>query len=124
MLRINQKHLPYPSTTHPQINVPYKLSLDPKTPRNAIIVAIHLATLQQFCGINVVTAYGSEIVRGDDPNLRLLVPILINLEQVVAAIFASYMLTVVGRKPLLEIGTIMSFLGCGIIAGGLFLQDT
>ncbi len=70
----------------------------------------------------MVTAYGSEIVSQDDPNLRLLVPILINLEQVVAAMFASYLLTVVGRKPLLEIGTVVAFVGCGIIAGGLFLQ--
>ena len=50
-----------------------------KTPRNAIIVAVHLAALQQFCGINAVIAYGGEIVGGNDPTLKLMVPILINL---------------------------------------------
>lgn len=28
------------------------------TPKTAVIVAIHLAALQQFCGINAVIAYG------------------------------------------------------------------
>ncbi len=122
MQTIGLKLLPYRSINH-QSKVNLLLTSGHRhTPRNAIIVGIHLAILQQFCGINVVTAYGSEIVGGSDPNLRLLVPILINLEQVVAAIFASYLLTVVGRKPLLEIGTIISCLGCAIIAGGLFLQ--
>lgn len=32
------------------------------TPRSAVIAALHLAMLQQFCGVNAVVAYGGEIV--------------------------------------------------------------
>lgn len=86
-------------------------------------MAIHLAALQQFCGINAVIAYGGEIVGGDDQTLKLVVPILINLEQVIAAIFTSYLLTVIGRKALLQVGSAMACVGCGIIAAGFFLQE-
>jgi hypothetical protein len=33
-----------------------------ETPRSATITALHLAMLQQLCGVNAVVAYGGEIV--------------------------------------------------------------
>jgi hypothetical protein len=84
-------------------------------------VAIHLAALQQFCGVNVIIAYAGDIVGGTDSTLKLVVSILINMEQVMAAILTSYLLTVIGRKPLLQVGSIMTFVSCAIIAIGFFL---
>lgn len=87
-------------------------------------MAIHLAALQQFCGINAVIAYGGEIVGGNNATLKLVLPILINSEQVFGAIFASYLLTTVGRKALLQIGAGMSCIGCGMIAIGFFITKS
>ena len=87
-------------------------------------MAIHLAALQQFGGINAVIAYGGEIVGGNNSTIKLVLPILINLEQVIGALFASYLLTVIGRKVLLQIGSFMSCVGCGVIAIGFFLTKT
>lgn len=89
-----------------------------------MIVAIHLAALQQFCGINAVIAYGGEIVGEGNPTIKLVLPILINMEQVVAAIFTSYLLTVVGRKVLLQVGSFMACVGCGVIAAGFFIKNS
>lgn len=88
-----------------------------------MIVAIHLAALQQFCGINAVIAYAGDIVGEGAPIVKLVLPILINLEQVVAAVLTSYLLTVIGRKALLQIGSSMACVGCGIIAIGFFLEN-
>lgn len=41
----------------------------------------------------------------------------------IAAIFTSYLLTVIGRKTLLQVGSFMSCVGCGIIAAGFFLTE-
>jgi MFS family permease len=43
------------------------------------IVAIHLALLQQFSGINAVVTYGGEIAGQTLPNLEDILPSLINL---------------------------------------------
>lgn len=88
------------------------------------MVAIHLAALQQFCGINAVIAYGGEIVGGNNSTIKLVLPILINLEQVIGALFASYLLTVIGRKVLLQVGSFMACVGCAVIAAGFFLTKT
>lgn len=87
-------------------------------------MAIHLAALQQFCGINALLGYGGSIVGENNPTLNLVLPIFINLEQVIGAIFASYLLSVVGRKVLLQIGSLMACIGCGVIAGGFFLTTS
>jgi len=46
------------------------------------------------------------------------------LEQVIAAIFTTYLLTLIGRKALLQAGAFMACVGCGIIAIGFFLENT
>lgn len=69
-------------------------------------------------------AYGGEIVGEGNPTIKLVLPILINMEQVVAAIFTSYLLTVVGRKVLLQVGSFMACVGCGVIATGFFIKNS
>ncbi len=50
-----------------------------KNNKIAVIVAIHMALLQQFVGINSVVAYGGEIAGKAIPSLKAIFPILINL---------------------------------------------
>lgn len=49
------------------------------TPRTAVIISLHLASLQQFSGINAVVAYGGDIVGEGAPTIKLILPILVNL---------------------------------------------
>lgn len=44
-----------------------------------LLVAIHLAVLQQCVGINTVVAYGPAIVVKVFPDLKNLIPVLLNL---------------------------------------------
>jgi hypothetical protein len=66
-----------------------------------MIVAIHLAVLQHFSGVNAIAVYGGRIIGTDIPSLKLNLPVLINLTQVLAALSASYLLKKIGRKNLL-----------------------
>jgi len=43
------------------------------------IVCIQLAILQQFVGINAVVIYGTEIASSVLPNLKNLIPVILNL---------------------------------------------
>lgn len=45
----------------------------------AIFIAIHLAVLQQFVGINAVVGYGGDIASAAIPALKSIFPIIINL---------------------------------------------
>ncbi len=83
-----------------------------------------MAALQQFCGINAVVAYGGQIVGEDVPSLKLVLPILINLVQVIAAIFTSYLLTKMGRKILFQYGCVGASASCLLIAFGFWTKDT
>lgn len=44
----------------------------------AVTIALHLALLQQFVGINAVVAYGGEIAESAIPSLKSTFPIIIN----------------------------------------------
>jgi MFS family permease len=75
-----------------------------------MFVAFHLAFLQQMCGINVVIFYGSSILEDVVPGKGNLMQIFLNLCQVVGSLSTAYILTKVGRKTLLQIGTFISMI--------------
>ncbi len=50
-----------------------------KDSKIAVIMALHVALLQQFVGINSVVAYGGDIAYKAIPSLKSIFPILINL---------------------------------------------
>ena len=85
---------------------------------------MHLAVLQQFVGINAVIVYGSEIVSKVFPSLANLIPVFLNLEQIVGGLLSSYLLTKFGRKTLLQLGTVLAAFCLLIIALGFFIQDS
>ena len=56
--------------------------------------------------------------------MKSIFPILINLEQVLTSFIVSYLLSRVGRKTLLQLGTIIGAISTGIIAVGFFIHDS
>lgn len=90
----------------------------------AIFIALHLALLQQFVGINAVVGYGGDIAGSAIPSLKTIFPMLINLEQVLTSLIVSYLLKSVGRKTILQIGTIVGAVSTGIIGIGFFIHDS
>ncbi len=56
--------------------------------------------------------------------MKSIFPILINLEQVLTLFIVSYLLSRVGRKTLLQLGTIIGAISTGIIAVGFFIHDS
>lgn len=80
--------------------------------------------MQQLSGINAVAIYGGSIAgKATSGELALLMPSLINLEQVLATFLTSYLLTKFGRKIILLIGALGEGIACGIIMIGFFVQD-
>ena len=63
-----------------------------KGKRLRIMLAIHLAVLQQMVGVNSVVAYGTEIASQTAKSLIRVIPILLNGWQIVARIFSSFLL--------------------------------
>jgi SP family xylose:H+ symportor-like MFS transporter len=90
----------------------------------AVFIALHLALLQQFVGINAVVGYGGDIAGSAIPSLKSIFPMLINLEQVLTSLIVSYLLSRIGRKTILQIGTIFGAISTGIIGVGFFIHDS
>jgi MFS family permease len=82
-----------------------------------IIVAIHLAFLQQMCGVNVVVLYGGQIIDDavNNPDWSKWMQVFLIGTQFIACLCTSYILKKVGRKILLQLGTGVSFIVLTII---------
>lgn len=83
-----------------------------KTRKLCIIVAIHLAALQQMCGVNVVVLYGGSIINEAVKNdfTSKLMQVFLIATQFIACLGTSMILKKIGRKSLLQIGTLVSFI--------------
>jgi MFS family permease len=81
--------------------------------------------MQQFSGINAVAVYGGDIAgKAVSGELALLMPSLINLEQVLATFVTSYLLTRFGRRTILLYGALFEGIACGFVMIGFFIKDT
>jgi len=90
-----------------------------------VIIAIHLAVMQQFCGINAVAIYGGKIAeKATSGEFALLIGSLINFEQVLACFVTGIVLTKFGRKIILQIGSLSIGISCLFIMIGFFIQDS
>lgn len=89
-----------------------------------IITAIHLAVLQQFVGINCVVAYGVDIIAKFIPSLAKIIPVILNLEGVLASLVSSLLLMKFGRKIILQAGTFMSAVTLIMVSIGFMIQST
>lgn len=94
-----------------------------KTNKIPIIVAIHLAALQQLSGINALAVYGGKIAsKAVSGELALLMPSLINFEQVLGTFATGLLLMKFGRKTILQFGTFFEGLADLLVAVGFFIK--
>lgn len=89
-----------------------------------VITAINLALLQQFVGINSVIAYGVEIVAKSMPSLSNIIPVVLNLEGVLASFVASLLLARLGRKIILQAGTLVAALSIMAVGIGFMVKSS
>lgn len=81
--------------------------------------------MQQFSGINGVAIYGGKIAsEATSGELELLMPALINLEQVLATFVTSYLLVKFGRRTILLYGALFEGIACGFVMIGFFIKDS
>jgi len=81
--------------------------------------------MQQLSGVNAVAIYGGIIAsKATSGELALLMPSLVNLEQVLATFVTSYLLTKFGRRVILLYGSLFEGIACCIITIGFFIQDS
>lgn len=85
-------------------------------------MALHLAILQQFVGINAVVIYGTEIAGSVFESMKNLIPVILNLEQTLTSLVTSYLLTRLGRKQILQGGTLVSIISLLMIGIGFFVR--
>lgn len=101
-------------------NRPDNNSVSSKVP---IIVAFHLAIMQQFSGINGVAVYGGKIAsQATSGEIASLMPSLINFEQVLATFITGYLLSKFGRRTILNVGSLFITIACTLVAVGFFMK--
>ena len=95
-----------------------------KSNKIPIIVAIHLAALQQLSGINALAVYGGDIAaNASKGELSLLMPSLINFEQVIGTFATGILLMKFGRKSIMQVGTILEGFADILVAVGFFIKS-
>jgi sugar porter (SP) family MFS transporter len=92
-------------TLHSTAKINYRQLLD-KAVFPIMLIGIGLAVFQQFCGINVVFNYTTNIFRsiGADTSEQLLQAVYISLANLVFTLLAMALVDRLGRKPLLLFG--------------------
>lgn len=75
-------------------------------------------------GINAVVAYGPQIAQKVFPDLANLIPVLLNLEQVLTSLTTSFLLSKLGRKTIMQAGTLAFVVSLAIISVGFFIKDS
>jgi SP family xylose:H+ symportor-like MFS transporter len=92
---------------HSKINAPYS-SVFAKAVRPAVLVGITLAVFQQFCGINVVFNYTSNIFKSVGANLdsQLFETVAIGIVNILFTLVAMWQVDKLGRRPLMLIGSL------------------
>jgi hypothetical protein len=90
-----------------------------------MIIAIHLAAMQQLSGVNAISVYAWQITeKVSTGELSLLIPSLITLERLFCTIGSSILLTKFGRKTILHFGAFFEGLSCGLVAIGFLIQES
>jgi SP family arabinose:H+ symporter-like MFS transporter len=79
--------------------------------------------LQQFVGINAVVMYGTKISEKVLPKLTKVIPVILNLEQVLGCLVTGYLLMRLGRKQILQFGTVTGVISLLMISAGFFIGD-
>ncbi len=89
-----------------------------------VVVAIHLAALQQLSGVNAIVVYGGDIAsNATTGELSSLMPTIINFEQIIGGLLTSLLLKRLGRKSILQVGTFLEGVGCLLVCIGFFIKN-
>lgn len=84
-----------------------------------------MAALQQLSGINAIAVYGGDIAsNATSGELALLMTSLINLEQVLGTFATGLLLVKLGRKTILQVGTMLEGIADLLVAVGFFLKNS
>ena len=95
-----------------------------RTPPAAIFFAIYLALLQQMSGVNAIVVYGKDALLPIlSSELSNILPIFIAAMPAVTAALATVLLKKVGRKFLIQLGTLVSCFSLLLVFFGFFIQD-
>jgi MFS family permease len=106
------------------INLSEKESQQTKGTIIPVVVAIHLAALQQLSGVNAIVVYGGDIAsNATTGELSSLMPTIINFEQIIAGLLTSLLLKRLGRKSILQVGTFLEGVGCLLVCIGFFIKN-
>lgn len=76
----------------------------------AILAAYHLSILYQMTAIQVIYIYVREVVHKVYPFLDTFLPVVIHGEGIIAIFLTMHFIKKIGRKTILQIGTI----GCSV----------
>lgn len=95
-------------------------------PSNKIAVkaALHLLILQQITGIQVIILYTGEIMLSIDPGLQKIVPLILQIEGLVASLYAIRLIENHGRKQLIQNGLFVMGIALAIISLSFFVQSS
>jgi sugar porter (SP) family MFS transporter len=93
------------NTLHGDVKTNYRHAFE-KAVLPAVIIGIGLAVFQQFCGINVVFNYTTNIFKsiGASSSEQLIQAVYISLANLIFTLFAMTLVDKWGRKPLMLIG--------------------
>jgi MFS family permease len=106
------------------INLSEKESQQAKGSIIPVMVAIHLAALQQLAGVNAIVVYGGDIAsNATTGELSSLMPTIINFEQIIGGLLTSLLLKRLGRKSILQVGTFLEGVGCLLVCIGFFIKN-
>lgn len=84
---------------------------------------MNLSILQQLAGQIAVVPYGGFIVSIVMPQYATLIPVIYLALSLVCTMVVSFLLSRFGRKPLLQIGTLITIVSLALITAGFFLDS-
>lgn len=86
-------------------------------------MSINLSILQQLAGQIAVVPYGGFIISIVMPKLATLIPVIYLFLSLLCTMVVSFLLSRFGRKPLLQIGTLITIVSLSLITAGFFLDS-
>lgn len=94
----------------------WRILLSPNL-RRAMVVGLGLSIFQQITGINAILYYAPEIFKsfGRDVNASLLETSILGVVNLIFTIVSIFLVDKIGRKPLLNIGSIGMFISLAVV---------
>lgn len=103
----------------------WKMLLEPDL-RRALLVGIGLSVFQQITGINAILYYAPEIFKsfGSNANVSLLETSVLGVTNLVFTIISIVLVDRIGRRPLLNIGSLGMFVSLAVVGYAAYYHIT